>query len=130
ATDNRYQLVSSSFLLPGAYRCVWQFFRTWPRKEGTQVMATIRLSTCEFCGQEAPTADSCKVGSVVLGARSSYYFRIRFGQEQPLRLRAESCPRCGTPWGGFHHGGCEVEMCPLCSGSLVSCYCDGLADDE
>jgi hypothetical protein len=35
------------------------------------------------------------------------------------------CHDCGTPAGGFHHPGCDMERCPFCLGQLISCGCVG-----
>lgn len=33
------------------------------------------------------------------------------------------CPDCNILRGGFHHPGCDIEVCPKCSGQLISCGC-------
>ena len=33
------------------------------------------------------------------------------------------CPDCNVRVGGFHHPGCEHEICPKCHGTLADCGC-------
>jgi hypothetical protein len=33
------------------------------------------------------------------------------------------CGDCGTPVGGFHHPGCDMEACPGCHMQRISCGC-------
>ena len=34
------------------------------------------------------------------------------------------CHDCGCMPGQFHHGGCDVERCPVCGMQLISCDCE------
>ncbi len=33
------------------------------------------------------------------------------------------CPDCNVVPGGKHHANCDQEICPKCSGQLISCDC-------
>jgi hypothetical protein len=33
------------------------------------------------------------------------------------------CPDCNVVPGGNHHSNCDQEICPKCSGQLISCSC-------
>jgi len=39
----------------------------------------------------------------------------------------QRCHDCGIKAGGYHHPGCDMEICPRCLGQLISCGC---LDDE
>src|SRR5215211_6963077 len=36
----------------------------------------------------------------------------------------KNCHDCGTPPGGLHHPGCDVERCPFCGWQVISCDCE------
>ncbi len=38
-------------------------------------------------------------------------------------LEGLRCPDCNVRIGGYHHPGCEHEMCPRCGGRLLTCGC-------
>ena len=52
---------------------------------------------------------------------------IPWGKERGMRPWKGPCGDCGTPRGGFHHRGCDLEECPYCRSQLLSCGC---LDDE
>ena len=33
------------------------------------------------------------------------------------------CPDCNVLIGGFHHFGCDQEICPVCFKQLITCKC-------
>ncbi|MBN1534745.1 MAG: hypothetical protein JXA20_18890 [Spirochaetes bacterium] len=38
-------------------------------------------------------------------------------------LEGVRCPDCNVRIGGYHHPGCEYELCPRCGDTLSSCGC-------
>jgi hypothetical protein len=65
---------------------------------------------------------------VLLGKR---YRRIRYGKEEmPEDFRArwqeiitKPCGDCGVIRGELHLAGCDIEVCPCCSGQYLCCEC-------
>ncbi|KKN08742.1 hypothetical protein LCGC14_1053630 [marine sediment metagenome] len=45
--------------------------------------------------------------------------------EQPIPYEGTNkrCHDCNIKRGGIHHPGCDMEICPRCSGQLISCGC-------
>lgn len=37
------------------------------------------------------------------------------------KVPRSACPGCGTPVGGYHHVGCDDEVCPLCRLQAGAC---------
>lgn len=71
------------------------------------------MAVCEECSREMELRVSCRAR---VGA-------IRYGSE-PWSDRDELpayCHDCFTPLGGFHHPGCDMEVCPECDGQLIIC---------
>jgi hypothetical protein len=65
---------------------------------------------------------SCTLERVILVDGS--YERVRFGTETGRwRVRGETCGDCGAPRGGFHHPGCDMEVCPRCRRQAITCGC-------
>jgi hypothetical protein len=65
---------------------------------------------------------------MLLGKR---YRRIRYGKEEmPKEFRArwqeiitQPCGDCGVVRGELHLEGCDIEVCPCCSGQYLGCEC-------
>ncbi len=74
------------------------------------------MAKCDSCGREMLSSATCSVERLMLIDGS--YERRRF---QSARL--PSCGDCGTPNGGMHHPGCDMETCPRCGGQLIACGC-------
>ena len=52
--------------------------------------------------------------------------RIRYGNEFPdwtIDEYRETCHDCGVKLDQYHVAGCDVEVCPVCGGQLISCDC-------
>lgn len=71
---------------------------------------------CIVCGKNMLESDSC--GVAVMYYSGEQYMRI------PVRgFRNERCGDCNALVGKYHHWGCDLEICPVCGGQLISCDC-------
>jgi hypothetical protein len=48
---------------------------------------------------------------------------IEIDSRWQLRKTSTFACSCGIADGGIHHYGCDKEVCPICSGQLISCNC-------
>lgn len=81
---------------------------------------------CDYCQREMSANVTCTLDTVFLNGRE--YRRLRFGEERrgggSWTNGKRPCNDCGTPVGGLHHSGCDVEECPRCGYQAISCGCD------
>lgn len=73
------------------------------------------MAQCPMCEQEMTSMVSCTIDTF---HRDGVPFpRIPYlpGYE------ADRCHDCGTPVGGQHHPGCDMERCPKCGGQAILC---------
>lgn len=82
------------------------------------------MAKCNVCGQEKTENASCNW--VCFEIDEQQYERVRYGDEKRSNFNQEYafCRGCGTPVGGYHHPGCEIEECPLCKKTVLNCECD------
>lgn len=70
-------------------------------------------AACPACSRDVRTAASCdeRPGAIVYG-----------GEPHAAQIGLPGrCPECGVNVGGFHHQGCDWELCPRCGTQLISC---------
>ena len=68
------------------------------------------MAVCTFCQTEMLDGVSCLANPVVV--KAGVFAPLPYGG-------AERCHDCGVPPGGFHHRGCDSELCPHCAGQLI-----------
>jgi hypothetical protein len=64
------------------------------------------------------------------GFEAAMRFFESMGQRPEWTVHAEGCRDCGTPSGGLHHPGCDVEDCPNCGMQAIACDCGSTGEDE
>ncbi len=81
------------------------------------------LNVCVFC-----FGDIAK--EQVISCENNRYINFPDGEVRtsipffPLNiLEGLRCPDCNVRIGGYHHPGCEHELCPRCGEKLSSCGC-------
>jgi len=81
------------------------------------------VAICQDCEQEMGTATSCTVDAFVLQGRRYDRQRTR----RPIGPDGR-CGDCGIVR-GYHHTGCDLELCPRCRGQFISCGCTWADED-
>lgn len=81
------------------------------------------MAKCNWCNQEMldPEIKTCTGNLAVPFPDKAVRLSVKYdGPDQ--------CHDCNIQPGGYHHPGCDVEVCPKCGGQLISCGC--LEEDE
>ena len=81
------------------------------------------MARSAFCGKEMFDGTSCSESSLIVAGVA--YTPIRWGDEKGYRIAEPTsrCGDCGTPRGGVHHHGCDLEQCPVCLSQAMMCGC-------
>lgn len=86
------------------------------------------MAECTWCFAEMTTAVSCTVDALHREGRRVEM--ISHGHEPGWQNSTlATCGDCGVSRGGWHHPGCDLQRCPVCSGQLLSCGCRFDEDD-
>ena len=75
---------------------------------------------CEWCQKymDHPQTVTCAGNTIVEFPDGTNLPAVPF--ESP---EGERCEDCGVATGGYHHPGCEEELCPKCGRQLITCGC-------
>ncbi len=79
------------------------------------------MAICSWCDQEMTTAETCSV-------RTWHQRGTAFSADVHRRRRGrcdmgDRCGDCGVAVGGAHHPGCDLAVCPVCRGQMMTCGC-------
>ncbi len=80
------------------------------------------MAICEDCKKEMndPKTKTCTV--VQLEDYDGHKWqRIPYPLFHEGVATNKNCVDCGVVHGGYHHKGCDQEICPLCGGQLLAC---------
>jgi hypothetical protein len=97
------------------------------------------MAICADCSQEMTKLVSCNRGSYEI--RGKVVNRLRFPAQADDPEPSGHCHDCGTPPGGLHHPGCDMEECPndTCGArsttmshraQVITCGCIAYGDTE
>ena len=81
------------------------------------------MAICTSCRQEMMRHVSCSLTTLLLFDGAYQRRRHRSRRAPGPEREARVCGDCGTPPGGLHHPGCDLETCPRCREQLISCGC-------
>ena len=93
------------------------------RAHGLEVTFPIGSGICPDCGKKMDSVSTCIAGSAVYYGRRGALPAIPFDPAHLSLQRGSRCPDCGVEAGGYHHAFCDVAICPMCGGQLLSCSC-------
>lgn len=75
------------------------------------------MAICDYCDKEMTSEEvkSCTETDVTYtdGKRAR---RLIYKSQA-----GERCHDCGVADGGWHHPGCDMDLCPICGGQQISC---------
>jgi len=84
------------------------------------------MAICNFCGKEMIGASSCIESYIVIDGKKYHPIRYQERKDIVFGEREAGCPGCNVRDGGFHHVGCEFEICPKCHNHWIYCRCSGI----
>lgn len=86
-------------------------------------------SLCPVCQHDMTQTVACDQ-MVEWEIEGASHRRIPYGAELGLGIYVvvSECHDCGTPPGGLHHPGCDMEECPHCHEQAMGCDCTWAGD--
>lgn len=81
------------------------------------------MTACKYCNQEMTDLDkiTCTITHIWDLLTGQIYARPIYEPED--KSPDHRCHDCGIKAGGYHHPGCDVEICPKCGGQMIVCGC-------
>lgn len=77
----------------------------------------MKCNWCD-CEMDDKSISTCLGNKLLVLPDGSQYRSIAF--QSPTGGR---CPDCNVADGGYHHPGCDQEVCPICGGQMIACGC-------
>lgn len=76
------------------------------------------MSRCKTCNQEMSLETTVTCRKVIVFDDGEGCAPVAYPYDADIR-----CYDCGIDRGGWHHPGCDQEICPRCGGQFISCDC-------
>jgi hypothetical protein len=73
---------------------------------------------CQFCSAEMNGSTTCV--AVLVRIKAGEFDPVAYGDEPDSEGEQRRCHDCDVLPGGFHHRGCDWEVCPSCRKQLIS----------
>lgn len=82
------------------------------------------MAICRYCDREMlnPEITTCRWNTGIGYADGAALSPVPYQPDDPEP--GHRCHDCGIAPGGYHHPGCDMEICPRCNGQLISCDCE------
>lgn len=82
------------------------------------------MAICDFCNEDMSHKDTATcMATQVTFIEGETYKRIPYSHPTDQR-----CHDCNVVLGAYHHPGCDMDLCPICGGQIISCGCQGGPD--
>ena len=83
------------------------------------------MAICSWCNKEMLDENvvTCIGNLEIEFSTGEVLAAIKYNPQYENMSENQRCHDCNVKVGGYHHPGCDMEICPKCDGQLLSCDC-------